>query len=109
MNGDVDSGEKRGNHSLGGFQLRCGARHIEFRRQTGFGPDASKIQSLLLRVNVLVGDLQAALEAAQLRIAAADVAEQNHQYVATILLRRYSVRGSRADAVTDSPEHVQLP
>src|SRR6266849_1997069 len=109
MNGNIDSAEKRRNHSLCGFELRRSARYIEFSCQSCRRSGGSEIQGVLLRLDILVCDLQPVLEAAQLRIDATNISQQNHRHVAAILLGGYHARGGRLDPTTSSPKNIELP
>src|ERR1041385_1544708 len=109
MNRNFDSARERGNDRLGRFELRCRARYVEFRSQPRLRPGPGEFERVLLRLDVLVRNLQPSLEPAQLRIRAAYISAENHEYVATILVGGCNIRAGRLDAAPYSSENIQLP
>ena len=63
----------------------------------------------MLRFDVLVCDLQPALEAAQLRVDAANIPQEDHQHVAAILFSGGCIGGGGLDTTADPPENIDLP
>ena len=62
MNGDIDPAEQGRNDGLCGLKLRRRTRYIKLGGQSRFRPGASQIKSLLLRFDILVCNLEPALE-----------------------------------------------
>src|SRR6267142_2739514 len=62
MNGDIDSAEQGWDNGLCGLKLRRRTRYIKLVGQSRFRPGASQIKSLLLRFDILVCNLEPALE-----------------------------------------------
>src|SRR5229473_6279072 len=109
MNGDIDSAKQARNYRSGRFKLRCCTRYIELGGQSCFRPGAGQIKSVLLRLDIFVCNLEPALETAQLRIDAADIAQQNDEHVAAILFRSGHVGSGSLHAPTNSSEDIQFP
>src|SRR5260370_25052110 len=86
MNGDIDSAKQARNYRSGRFKLRCSTRYIDLGAQSCFRPPAGQINSVLLRLDILVCNLEPALETAQLRIDAPYVAEEAPQNTTPHLL-----------------------
>src|SRR5258708_16843948 len=86
MNGDIDSAKQARNYRSGRFKLRCFARYIELGGQSCFRPGAGQIKSVLLRLDILVCNLEPAPDTAQLRIDAPYVAQEDHENIAAVLL-----------------------
>src|SRR5712691_9656991 len=108
MNRNIDCAEKRRNHSLCGFELRCRARYIELSCQSRLRSGRSEIKSVLLRLDVFVCDLQPTLGATQLRVDAANISQQDHQHVAAIFLGSGHICAGCLDTATSSPENIEF-
>ena len=74
-------GFERWNQSASRFELRPLTLDIELRTQACLGSNPGEVQRIPLQSDVLAGDLQAPLKAAQLRIIAGDLRQHADQRV----------------------------
>src|SRR6266478_10246211 len=63
----------------------------------------------MLCLDIFVCDLQPSLKAAQLRILATHVPQENYEHISTILLGGDCIGASCLDTATGSTENIQLP
>ena len=94
----------------GGGDLGLGARHVELGGEPGGEQPARQGERVLLRLDVVVRERDALLQAAIGDVVAADLAEQRDQHRGPVELA--PPRGSRLrrlDGAAVAAEHVQLP
>src|SRR5260221_5839964 len=109
MNGDIDSAKQARNNRSGGFKLRCCTRYIELGGQSCFRPGAGQIKTVLLRLDILVCNLESALETSQLRIDAPDIAQEDHKNIAAVLFCRRRARCGPLHPPAGFPKKIPFP
>src|SRR5260370_19645019 len=82
---------------------------MELGGQSCFRPGAGEIKSVLLRLDILVCNLEPALETAQLRIDAPYVAQEDHENIAAVLFCSRRVCCGRLHPPARSSQNIQFP
>ena len=93
----------------GGFQLRAGAGGVEVGAGAGIEARLHQVERLLLVVAVGAGDAQAFLGAAQVDVAARDLAGNRHLQRAQVGGAGLGLGAAGLDAAAHATEQVKLP
>jgi hypothetical protein len=92
-----------------GFDLCCGVLDVETGRQTLLLTRLRQLQNVPLDLQIIVGDPDQGLGAAQLDIVAGGFGEARDERVATLFLGILNLRVRRFDLAADMSPKIELP
>ena len=109
MDRGLDAAFQDWDNGPGGCEQSGGLLHVEVASQAIGEPVAGEGESVLLGFDVFVGDVQAALKAAQVDVIAGDLAEQCEQHIAAAEFGSGDFGLAGLDRAACPAEHVDFP
>src|SRR5258708_25440430 len=88
------------------FELSLSLSHVAFSGLTRLGKRAGKSHGVLVGRDILLGNGQTGLKAAQVRVVPADIPQERHKYIAAILFGSSQICLGCLDLPSNAAEEV---